>query len=100
VQLYAAFESKPCEWMWARFQVGVLWTLTDDWSFEQVEFAGPPHRLGGLTASLMIRFGGGEGIPREDLEAALEELSEELEALDESDTDPDHTVVEDDTETE
>jgi len=100
VQLYAAFEFKPSSRMWARFQLGFLWTLAGDWSFEETEFAGPPHRLGGLTASLMIRFGGGEGIPREDLETALEELSRELEALNEADLDSDQAMEPTEAETE
>ena len=87
IQPYIAFESKPFSWMWARFQLGFLWTLADDWSFEDAEFAGPPRTLGGLTASLMIRFGGGGQIPFEDLEAALEEVSDELKELDDARSD-------------
>lgn len=87
IQPYIAFESKPYSWMWARFQLGFLWTLAGDWSFEEVEFAGPPRTLGGLTASLMIRFGGGGQLPIEDLGAALDDLAKELDALD--DLEPD-----------
>ena len=87
VQPYIAFESKPYAWLWARFQLGFLWTLTDDWSFEDAEFSGPPRTLGGLTASLMIRFGGGGQIPLEGLETALNDLAQELEALDDSEPD-------------
>ena len=83
-QPYVAFESKPCSWMWARFQLGFLWTLADYWCFEEAEFAGPPRTLGGLTASLMIRFGG-QRVPFEDIEAALDEFAENLEALDDVD---------------
>ena len=95
VQPYIAFESKPCSWMWARFQLGFLWTLTDNWTFEDAEFSGPPSALGGVTASLMIRFGGGGQILLEDVEAALEEIAVELEALDDSDSDSEPTEVED-----
>jgi len=87
VQPYVAFESKPYSWMWVRFHLGFLWTLADDWSFEDVEFSGPPSTLGGLTASLMIRFGGGGQVLLEDVEAALDSLAEELEALDDSEPD-------------
>ncbi|MCK5245346.1 hypothetical protein KAR02_00495, partial [Candidatus Bipolaricaulota bacterium] len=86
---------KPCSWMWARFQLGFLWTLTDNWTFEDAEFSGPPSALGGVTASLMIRFGGGGQILLEDVEAALEEIAVELEALDDSDSDSEPTEVED-----
>lgn len=87
IQPYIAFESKPFSWMWVRFQLGFLWTLADDWTFEEAEFTGPPRTLGGLTATLMLRFGGGGQLPLEDLEAALDELAQELEALDDSDSD-------------
>jgi hypothetical protein len=87
VQPYIAFESKPCSWMWARFQLGFLWTLADAWTFEEVEFAGPPRTLGGITASLMIRFGGGGPVLIDDLEAALDELGTELESLHDSESD-------------
>ena len=87
VQPYIAFESKPFSWMWARFQLGFLWTLADNWFFEDAEFAGPPRTLGGLSATLMLRFGGGGQLPLEDLEAALDELAEELDALDGPDSD-------------
>ena len=87
IQPYIAFESKPFSWAWARFQLGFLWTLADDWSFEEAEFAGPPRTLGGLTASLMIRFGGGGQFPLDEMEEALEELVEELETLDDSESD-------------
>ena len=88
VQPYIAFETKPFSWMSARFQLGFLWTLADQWTFEEVEFAGPPRTLGGLTASLMLRFGGGGQFPDlDEMEAALEEISEELDALDDSDFD-------------
>lgn len=87
IQPYIAFESKPFSWMWVRFQLGFLWTLADDWTFEEAEFAGPPRTLGGLAATLMLRFGGGGQLPLEDLEAALDELAQELEALDDSDSD-------------
>jgi len=70
-----------------RFQLGFLWTLADDWSFEDVEFSGPPRTLGGLSASLMVRFGGGGQVLLEDVEAAFDELAEELEALDDSEPD-------------
>lgn len=90
LQPYVAFESKPFPWMWARFQLGFLWTLADQWAFEGAEFAGPPRALGGLTASLMLRFGGGGPFPLDDLEATIHELSEELDALDDSDSDPAH----------
>jgi len=84
VQPYIAFESKPCSWMWARLQLGFLWTLADDWFFEDAEFAGPPRTVGGLTASLMIRFGHGDGrLPLENIEAALDEPTEELEPMEE-----------------
>ena len=86
VQPYIAFESKPFSWMSARFQLGFLWTLAGPWTFEEAEFAGPPRTLGGLTATLMLRFGGGGQFPL-DMEAALEELAEELDALDSSDSD-------------
>lgn len=87
LQPYVAFESKPFSWMWTRFQLGFLWTLADDWSFEEAEFSGPPRTLGGLTASLMIRFGGGEQVALDDVEAALDELAEEFEELIDSDPD-------------
>jgi hypothetical protein len=87
VQPYVAFESKPFSWMWVRFQLGFLWTLADQWTFEDAEFAGPPRTLGGLTASLMLRFGGGGQFPLDDMEAAINELSEKLDALDNLDTD-------------
>ncbi len=102
VQPYIAFESKPFSWMWARFQLGFLWTLADNWSFENAEFAGPPRTLGGLTATLMLRFGGGGQLPLEDLEAALDELAEELDALDRPDSDtvePSQTEAIEETET-
>ncbi len=83
VQPYIAFEFKPYSWMWARFQLGFLWTLADDWSFEDAEFSGPPRTLGGLTASLMIRFGGGGQLSFEDVETTLDDMAEMLEALDE-----------------
>jgi len=99
VQPYIAFESKPYSWMWARFQLGFLWTLAGDWSFEDAEFPGPPRALGGLTASLMIRFGSGGQILLEDVEAALEEMAGELEVLEDSDhdsePDPQPTEAED-----
>jgi len=95
VQPYVAFESKPFSWMWARFQLGFLWTLTDDWCFEGAEFSGPPRTLGGLTASLMIRFGGGGPVLLEDVEAALEELAQELESLDDVDSDSESPEAED-----
>jgi len=88
LQPYIAFESQPSSWMWARFQLGFLWTLTDDWMFDETEFSGPPRTLGGLTASLMLRFGGGGQFPDlDEMEAALEELVEELDTLDSSDSD-------------
>lgn len=88
VQPYIAFEAKPFSWMSARFQLGFLWTLADQWTFEEAEFAGPPRTLGGLTATLMLRFGGGGQFPDlDEIEAALEELSEELDALDSSNSD-------------
>ena len=87
IQPYVAFEAKPFSWMWARFQLGFLWTLADQWSFEDAEFAGPPRTLGGLTASLMLRFGGGGQFPLDDMEGAINELSEKLDALDNLDTD-------------
>jgi len=92
VQPYIAFESKPFSWMLARFQLGFLWTLADQWTFEEAEFAGPPRTLGGLTASLMLRFGGGGQLPLDDLEAAIEEISDELDALDDSDSDAPEAV--------
>ncbi|MBE0636649.1 hypothetical protein IH601_11690 [Candidatus Bipolaricaulota bacterium] len=96
VQPYVAFESKPCSWMWARFQLGFLWTLADNWAFEDAEFAGPPRTLGGLSASLMIRFGGGSGPMRlGDLEAALDDLATELEALGDDSSDATSVEVDD-----
>lgn len=93
VQPYIAFESNPFSWMSARFQLGFLWTLADQWAFENVEFAGPPRTLGGLTATLMLRFGGGGQFPDlDEVEAALDELSEELDALDDSDSDPTEAI--------
>jgi len=88
VQPYVAFESKPYAWMWVRFQLGFLWTLANNWSFEHVEFSGPPRTLGGLTASLMIRFCSSGLVLLEDVEAALDELAEELETLNDSESDP------------
>jgi hypothetical protein len=82
IQPYIAFESKPYSWMWARFQLGFLWTLPDNWAFGEAEFAGPPRTLGGLTASLMIRFGGGSGVfPLDEMKAALDDLETEMESL-------------------
>lgn len=93
VQPYIAFESKPCSWMWARFQLGFLWTLADKWVFEETEFAGPPRTFSGLTASLMLRFGGSGLFPLDEMEEALDQLVEELETLDnlESDIEPSQT---------
>jgi hypothetical protein len=87
VQPYIAFESKLFSWMSARFQLGFLWTLADQWTFEEAEFAGPPRTLGGLTASLILRFGSGDPFPIDEVEAVLEELVEELDTLDSSDSD-------------
>jgi len=88
VQPYIAFEAKPFSWMSARFQLGFLWTLADQWTFEEAEFAGPPRTLGGLTATLMLRFGGGGQFPDlDEMEVALEELAEKLDTLDSSDSD-------------
>lgn len=98
VQPYIAFESKPFSWMWARFHLGFLWTLADQWAFEDAEFAGPPRTLGGLTASLMLRFGGGGQFPLDDLETAINAL-DELE-LDDEATDPALDNTAEDAETE
>jgi len=98
VQPYIAFESKPFSWMWARLQLGFLWTLADQWTFEDAEFAGPPRTLGGLTASLMLRFGGGGRFPLDNLEAAIEAL-DNLE-LDSDSNEPDHADAAEDAETE
>jgi hypothetical protein len=93
VHPYIAFEAKPLSWMWTRFQVGYLWTLAGDWSFEEAEFTGPPRSLGGLTLGIMIRFGGGDPfLDLDEVEAALDELSEELDALDDSDSDATEAV--------
>ena len=93
VQPYIAFEAKPFSWLSARFQLGFLWTLADQWTFDEVEFAGPPRTLSGLTATLMLRFGGGGQFPDlDEMEAALEELSKELDALDDSDSDATEAV--------
>jgi len=88
VQPYIAFESNPFSWMSARFQLGFLWALSDPWEFEEAAFAGPPHTISGLTATLMLRFGGGDRIPLEEVEEAIEELTQELEALDEPASEP------------
>lgn len=82
VQPYIAFESNPFSWMSARFQLGFLWALADPWAFEENVFAGPPRTLTGLTATLMLRFGGADRIAMEEVEAAIEELSQELESWD------------------
>lgn len=89
VQPYIAFESNPCSRMWARFQLGFLWTLADKWTFEETEFAGPPRTFGGLTASLMIHFGESGLFPLDEMEEALDELAEEFEDVIDSDTDSD-----------
>lgn len=65
VQPYVAFESQPLPWMWSRLQVGLLWTLTDHWTFEDAQFPGPPKALGGIIAQVMLRFGG-QGVDTED----------------------------------
>ncbi len=65
VQPYIAFEAVPLSWMTTRFQLGLMWALTDGWMFEEVEFSGPPRTLTGVVASLTIRFGG-PGAHRED----------------------------------
>ncbi|MCK4570409.1 hypothetical protein KAT84_00530 [Candidatus Bipolaricaulota bacterium] len=93
VQPYVAFESKPYSWMWARFQLGFLWTLADKWTFEETEFAGPPRTFGGLTASLMIRFGGSGLFPLDEMETALDELVEEPDAPDDSESDSEPSQV-------
>ena len=58
VQPYVAFEAQPLSWMWTRFQVGLLWTLADAWTFEDAKFAGPPRSIGGIIAQVMVSFGG------------------------------------------
>jgi len=58
LQPYIAFEATPLSWMAARFQVGFLWALTDPWTFEEVEFSGPPRTLTGWVASLTVQFAG------------------------------------------
>jgi len=57
LQPYVAFEARPLRWMATRFRVGFLWALTDPWTFEEVEFSGPPRTLTGLVASLTVQFG-------------------------------------------
>jgi len=61
LQPYVAFEARPLSWMATRFQLSFLWALTDPWTFEEVEFAGPPRTLTGLVASLTVQFGGHVG---------------------------------------
>jgi hypothetical protein len=60
--------------------------------------------LGGLAATLMLRFGGGDRFSLDKMEAALDELGEELEALDGSSAEPAEATpaetVEESTETE
>jgi hypothetical protein len=94
VQPYIAFESKPCSWMWARLQLGFLWTLADPWTFEEATFSGPPRTLGGLSASFMIRFGGGEPFLFGDPEATLDRMIEKLDSAAPSngDSDPSQAV--------
>jgi hypothetical protein len=75
VQPYVAFESKPLSWIWMRFQLGFLWSLPENWSFEDTEFSGPPHTMTGLSVSAMIRFGGGwvsSDTPEEDQQEATQ----------------------------
>lgn len=84
VQPYIAFESRPCSWMWARLQLGFLWTLAGDWEFEGAEFPGPPRTLGGFSAGLMIRFGKDTSqLSLDDVEAALDDMAEMLDEMDE-----------------
>ena len=61
LQPFVAFEARPLSWMATRFQLGFLWALTDPWTFEEVEFSGPPRTLTGLIASLTVQFGGHRG---------------------------------------
>ncbi len=73
VQPYVAFETRPLPWMASRLQLGFFWALTDRWSFEDVEFSGPPGTLTGLMASLTIQFGGrGVGGADEEDESSAE----------------------------
>jgi len=88
LQPYIAFEARPLHWMATRFQVGFLWALTDRWTFEEVEFSGPPRTLTGLVASLTVHFGahGGndeDAAPREDVEERPLPESESEELLEE-----------------
>jgi len=57
VEPYVAFETQPFSWLATRLQFGLLWTLTDRWTFEDAEFSGPPRTMTGLVASLTLRFG-------------------------------------------
>jgi hypothetical protein len=57
VQPHVAFEVRPVSWVWARVQLGYLWTLVDPWTFESAEFPGPPGFFGGFVAQMMVRFG-------------------------------------------
>ncbi len=54
---YIAFEVRPLPWAWGRVQLGLLWTLSGPWSFEGVEFSGPPRAFGGFIGQFMVRFG-------------------------------------------
>jgi hypothetical protein len=82
LQAYIAFEARPLSWMATRFQLGFLWALTDPWTFEEVEFSGPPRTLTGLVASLTVRFGGRVG----DDEGAASKDDAEDQPLPESET--------------
>jgi len=84
-QPYIAVEAKPFSWMWLRFQVGYLWTLPGKWNYGDTAFSGPPQTLGGPTVGIMIRFGGSDPyIDLDHVDAALDEISEEIDALDDS----------------
>jgi len=88
VQPYVAFEARPLRWMATRFQLGFLWALTDPWTFEAVEFSGPPRTLTGLVASLTVQFGG----PGEDDEDATPDDDAEIQPVPEepaAETSPD-----------
>lgn len=86
VQPYVAFESQPLSWMWSRFQVGLLWTLADDWTFEEAQFAGPPKALGGIIAQVMLRFGGQGPAAESESPASLDEDTGEADSASTSDS--------------
>jgi len=81
VEPYVAFETRPSSWLSTRLQFGLLWALTDPWTFEEAEFAGPPRTMAGLVASLTLQF----GLPEVDTDEAPDDAAEPAQPDEETD---------------